>query len=606
MSKTLRYFREHLSAHPEQALTELQGWLAAGDREVMKSLLSLKRQKGVSRLQGRIRALLDQIEDELPALNEYLFHYHHAQESLQHERWEEAEDDLLKALDLHRPDYLVDRQELETKLQRARIQLRARDATERLQTALDQQQWEQALEIIAEMRNFPVNVRNWDFHSLEETRILCHRARAHEMHIQRAEQATDAEQWAEAAQEYEGALGFPHPNPTYSSDALHEAIEWCREKSRLAPVSALPGPTNHPESSTMKKILIPIGATLMMAVLIWAFVQYPKWAGEPTISDVTNLVSPGSASSNVVVEPSDPVEDLIQEDLESFEDLEDMPLTDQIVLQPVEDVERITLPENASPISEAEVADLRIAGNNRAGEALTFDIDNYDPNFQYELNLGNGETRNIGKRFSYTYESPGTYRISIKTMNATGGGASLASNITIGERPISTPDPVEQEAANLASAANTEMASPNSAPDPEVADLPPAPPTSPTPTPEETLVEAPDEGETERPIPPAPLDLAEVMPSFTGGPNALKSYLEAQTQFPAQARENEVEGKVYVQFVVNADGSLDKIQLARGIGFGCDEEALRLVRNMPAWNPGQHQGQSVPVRYTLPITFRLK
>lgn len=110
-----------------------------------------------------------------------------------------------------------------------------------------------------------------------------------------------------------------------------------------------------------------------------------------------------------------------------------------------------------------------------------------------------------------------------------------------------------------------------------------------------------------RPAPaPAVLDLADEMPPFPGGAAALKAYLAGQTQYPDLARERDIQGKVYVQFVVQPDGSLAAVRLARGIGFGCDEEALRLVRNMPRWVPGMQAGAPVAVRYTFPIIFQLQ
>lgn len=142
---------------------------------------------------------------------------------------------------------------------------------------------------------------------------------------------------------------------------------------------------------------------------------------------------------------------------------------------------------------------------------------------------------------------------------------------------------------------------------PDASDLSLNPVSNPVPV-QETPAPQTNDSAVELPVsrPVAPRDFADVMPQFPGGSAALRAYLDSETRYPEQARENELEGKVYIQFVVGTDGSLSDIRLARGIGFGCDEEALRLVRSMPAWVPGSHQGTTQPVRYTLPIIFVLK
>lgn len=105
------------------------------------------------------------------------------------------------------------------------------------------------------------------------------------------------------------------------------------------------------------------------------------------------------------------------------------------------------------------------------------------------------------------------------------------------------------------------------------------------------------------PTPPAPVKYAEVMPAFPGD---IYQYLGNNTHYPAMAKENGIEGKVVVQFVVNEDGSISGTKVLRHVGGGCDDEALRVVSSMPAWKPGMQNGQPVKVYYTLPITFKLR
>ncbi len=103
----------------------------------------------------------------------------------------------------------------------------------------------------------------------------------------------------------------------------------------------------------------------------------------------------------------------------------------------------------------------------------------------------------------------------------------------------------------------------------------------------------------------APIPIAEVMPSFPGGEKAMAAYLSERLQYPQLARENRIQGTVYLQMVIEADGSITHVKLARGIGYGCDAEAMRIVRNMPRWNPGLQDGEPVPVIYTIPIAFKI-
>jgi TonB family protein len=95
------------------------------------------------------------------------------------------------------------------------------------------------------------------------------------------------------------------------------------------------------------------------------------------------------------------------------------------------------------------------------------------------------------------------------------------------------------------------------------------------------------------------------MPEFTGGMESLAKYLGEHLLYPKEAIVNKVTGTVFVSFIVNADGSVSDVQVLKGIGNGCNEEALRVVQQMPNWLPGKQGGQPVAVRYSLPIRFVL-
>jgi TonB family protein len=96
------------------------------------------------------------------------------------------------------------------------------------------------------------------------------------------------------------------------------------------------------------------------------------------------------------------------------------------------------------------------------------------------------------------------------------------------------------------------------------------------------------------------------MPSFPGGDSERLKFLSKNIRYPQQASENGIQGTVYVSFVVKSNGSLADIKIIQGIGGGCDEEALRVVKKMPTWRPGYQNGKKVEVLYTMAIKFRLQ
>ena len=100
-------------------------------------------------------------------------------------------------------------------------------------------------------------------------------------------------------------------------------------------------------------------------------------------------------------------------------------------------------------------------------------------------------------------------------------------------------------------------------------------------------------------------DKVEQMPSFPGGQSALINYLKSNIKYPVIAEENGIQGRVVVQFVIGKDGSISDVRVAKSVDPSLDKEAVRVVKNMPKWIPGKDKGQSVKVRYTLPVTFRL-
>ena len=100
-------------------------------------------------------------------------------------------------------------------------------------------------------------------------------------------------------------------------------------------------------------------------------------------------------------------------------------------------------------------------------------------------------------------------------------------------------------------------------------------------------------------------DVVEQMPSFPGGISGLRTYLNQNIRYPAEAQENCVQGRVVVSFVVGKDGHISDVTVLRSVDPSLDKEAVRVIRNMPRWTPGKQGGEPVRVRFTVPVSFRL-
>ncbi|MBN2237098.1 MAG: energy transducer TonB [Bacteroidales bacterium] len=100
--------------------------------------------------------------------------------------------------------------------------------------------------------------------------------------------------------------------------------------------------------------------------------------------------------------------------------------------------------------------------------------------------------------------------------------------------------------------------------------------------------------------------VVENMPEFPGGEAAMYKFIGKNIEYPRMAKESGISGRVFVTFVVERDGSVTDVKVLRGIGGGCDEEAIRVIQAMPKWNAGKQRGKPVRVQYRMPIKFTLQ
>lgn len=100
--------------------------------------------------------------------------------------------------------------------------------------------------------------------------------------------------------------------------------------------------------------------------------------------------------------------------------------------------------------------------------------------------------------------------------------------------------------------------------------------------------------------------VVEEQAEFPGGLDSMYAYIVKNLKYPELAKEKGIEGRVFVSFIIEKDGSISNVKLLRGIGGGCEEAAVEMVKNMPKWKPGTQRGKPVRVQFNLPIKFELE
>lgn len=114
------------------------------------------------------------------------------------------------------------------------------------------------------------------------------------------------------------------------------------------------------------------------------------------------------------------------------------------------------------------------------------------------------------------------------------------------------------------------------------------------------VIVAPDEPDEE-----VPFQVVEKMPEFPGGNAALNAYLKKNIKYPQICRENNIQGRVLIQFIVNKDGSIVEPEVVKSVNPYLDNEAIRVISAMPKWTPGEQRGKTVRVKFTVPVNFKL-
>lgn len=100
--------------------------------------------------------------------------------------------------------------------------------------------------------------------------------------------------------------------------------------------------------------------------------------------------------------------------------------------------------------------------------------------------------------------------------------------------------------------------------------------------------------------------IRETMPEFPGGQDGLIKFIQSELKYPKVARKNKIQGQVYVSFIINNQGLVDSLSISKSVNSELDNEAMRVIKQMPKWIPGTQDGKPVNVHFTFPINFRLQ
>lgn len=292
---------------------------------------------------------------------------------------------------------------------------------------------------------------------------------------------------------------------------------------------------------------------------------------------------------------------------------------------------------------------LDISGARKVNEQLRFTIEDYDQNFEYLLSYGGENPARNDAISVISYSRPGTYLIRLIATDRDDPAIQAVYTKRIVIRPQSDRQPKFAEINTKEKYPFNPALSPQQSEKPgvEVSDIDDAfgPPTQivePLPVIEEDdgfgpvdegaedeagystdvlvedkadkepaekkavvaveIDENDDAGSTKR---DGPYVTADVMPQFPGGSRAMTKYFSQNYDYPKVARQMGIEGTVIMRFIVQPDGTLSDFHVIKGVKGGCSEEALRLIKNMPRWTPGRHEGEAIPVYKVVPVHFKL-
>ncbi len=228
---------------------------------------------------------------------------------------------------------------------------------------------------------------------------------------------------------------------------------------------------------------------------------------------------------------------------------------------------------------------LEIEGFKTIDNELNFSLIGYQNIFSYHIDFGNGVKKMMGKNLTYAFPKEGDYTIQVRATSPAYAPRTFSLPISINKdqsfetnQAILFEQPYTTVNLNSESIEHTTQGNP-----PEV----------------ET------EGNNTQSSQNSKKSINYIPPSFPGGQSALASHIQNNLAYPPEAIQNKVKGEVVIRFLVEEDGAISNIGVHKGLGYGCDEEVLKIVQNMPKWIPGSLNGKNLAMTFSLPIRFEL-
>ncbi len=383
--------------------------------------------------------------------------------------------------------------------------------------------------------------------------------------------------------------------------------------------------------SYVMKILLGSVTFLLLALIPYFYVN------SSSLTALYSMFKPEEGELNSLSES-----DSVSNELGTFAN--EVSRSDEIVVvaTPAPEEEFYDEAENDFEVPRQQLVDppfrgLDIEGERKAGNMLVFSVIGRKSRYKYRLDFGDGRSTTIIQSEAYTYRKPGSYLVSLEvdqdgfnsykyevSLNIKPGDNSGSednddseSQLAIASNEVATPvtesvenvDPEnvvldnfdnpfeETDFLEEEDSATFEFPEEDISPEEEIF----------SPLPEET-----NEPESQEEIPSNPSkipefspDLPFFQPEFPGGAKNLTKFIRNNLKYPRQAINNQIEGDVMVKFMINKNGSLSDLRITEGLGFGCDEEVLRIIGSMPNWKPARLGTKSISYTYTLSIKFQI-
>lgn len=570
---------------PTTVLQVLRDWLSNGPPDLYQNFRSIERKQKSQAPEAAQKAVMEIFAhiEQLPAQTiQFLNHIQAGQQYVDNEDWPEAVQAFESALALHHPDFRLRRDQVAHHLTRCEVALEMTQIIETGNGHYLAKNWVAATKAFRQVMGLHQEGLGVNAQELAEVISRCERGQRYLNQVEEAREMARQGKVEASIRAYGAALKEYHPDFRPVAEIVREEMRQLQQQEEVSQrewkpkailwwtgavaTVALAGiigtratETDEPrsEKATDSTYQAPLPPSPRVSD---AELSLPALPNEPETP--ADLPSPAPVSTTTGSPDDPPADFLSQGELASQ-----------------------ARPPSAPAAPSIPPFMLQISGEPRAGEPFQLKINGYDASCSYLLSIDQGSFYPVQNRTELTLPA-GTHPVQLEARDVSGNSSTYRAEIE-----VEAASPLIVDEATRSDSFDDIASVPQKVASVEHKEV-------------EAAKDAPDAAPVKQ-VSSAPRAFAEEMPSFPEGDRAMAAYLSERVSYPEVARENEVEGTVYVQMVVQPDGKLSNVKVARGIGFGCDEVALRVVRAMPRWKPGKQDGQAVPVIFTIPIAFRI-